>query len=57
MSGNDMDDDEMQVTKFERDLELLIERYRLEFDLTYAQVIGALVIKTHILCNEASEDI
>jgi hypothetical protein len=44
-----------QIEAFAEDLDRLIERYRSEFDLTYAAVVGALTIKSHILCTEAAE--
>jgi hypothetical protein len=46
-----------QITALGADLDALIERYREEFDLTYAAVVGCLHIKAHLLCMEAIEDV
>ena len=45
-----------QVTHFVNDLNALVDRYRSEYDLTYASLVGALHIVTHDLCIEMSED-
>ena len=37
------------------DLERLINRYRDEYDITYAQLVGVLHIQSHLLCREAEE--
>ena len=37
---------------FARELDALIDHYRAEFDLTYAQVIGTLTIKCITLATE-----
>jgi hypothetical protein len=44
-----------QTDAFSDDLDKLIERYRAEFDMTYAQIVGVLVIQQHILIKEALE--
>lgn len=44
-----------QITAFADDIDRLVERYRNEFDLTYASVIGVLFMKAHLLCNEAGD--
>lgn len=44
-----------QVDHFANDLDAMVDRYRAEYDLTYADVIGALTIKIHLLCMEADE--
>lgn len=41
-----------QITHLADDLDSLVERYRKEYDLTYASVIGALMMKVHLLCME-----
>lgn len=49
-------DSKEQTDHLQRDLELLIDRYRAEYDLTYAQVVGVLQIQIHDLCTEQSEE-
>ena len=44
-----------QIDAFASDLDKLIERYRLEFELTYAAVIGVLFLKAHLLCDESTD--
>ena len=46
---------EHQTIAFAADLDALVERYRDEFDLTYAAAVGVLQIKTFLLCQEAAE--
>jgi hypothetical protein len=48
-------DDKEQTKAFAGDLDALVERYRSEFDLTYAVVIGVLYLKAHMMAEEASE--
>jgi len=43
-----------QIAKFENDLDALIDRYRVEFDMTYAAMVGSLFIKVHALASEAN---
>lgn len=47
--------DKEQTEAFADDLDKLVERYRQEFDISYAQVVGTLIMKSHLLCNEADE--
>lgn len=42
-----------QATHFANDLERLINRYRDEYDITYAQLVGVLHIQSFMLCREA----
>lgn len=42
-----------QLLAFCNDLDALIDRYASEFDLNYASMIGALEMKSHLLCQEA----
>jgi len=44
-----------QIGKFADDVDKLVDRYRAEFDLSYAAVVGALTMKVHLLCEEAAE--
>lgn len=46
--------DKEQTDAFADDLDKLVERYRLEFEITYAIVIGALHLKAHLMCAEAA---
>lgn len=43
-----------QTNAFADDLDRLVDRYRNEFDMTYASVVGALQMKIHLLCQEAA---
>lgn len=47
--------DKEQTDAFADDLDNLVERYRQEFDMSYAQVVGVLQMKLWLLCDEASE--
>lgn len=42
-----------QIKAFNKDINCVIERYRIEFDLSYASAIGTLVIRAISLSNEA----
>lgn len=44
-----------QIFSFADDLDRLVERYRQEYDMTYAAAVGVLQMKSHLLCVEASE--
>ncbi len=46
---------ESDVVAFADDLDRLIRRYRLEFDLSYAEAVGVLQMRTFSLLKEASE--
>lgn len=47
--------DKEQTDHFANDVDNLVERYRSEYDMSYACVVGVLQMKIHLLCNEASE--
>lgn len=47
--------DKEQTQAFADDLDRLVERYRSEFELTYAAVVGALHMKAHLMCAEAKD--
>lgn len=42
-----------QIDQLANDIDALINRYRLEYDLTYAAVVGVLQMRIWLLCNEA----
>lgn len=44
-----------KIDAFASDLDRLVERYRKEFCITYAAVVGTLHIKASLLCNELEE--
>jgi hypothetical protein len=44
-----------QIDHFAQELDKLVERFRSEYDLTYASVIGALTIKSHQLIDESND--
>lgn len=47
--------DTEQLNHFGDDLDRLIERYRNEYDISFAAVIGALTVKATMLTLEARE--
>lgn len=48
--------DREQTERFAKELDWLVQKYRSEYDITYAAVVGVLHMKAHLLCEEASED-
>lgn len=44
-----------QVSQFADEVDKLVERFRIEYDMSYASVVGVLHMKTHFLCREAEE--
>lgn len=44
-----------QVDRFCDELDALVARYAHEYDLSYAAVVGALTLKIHTLCAEATD--
>lgn len=48
-------DGQEQIQQVADELDKLIERCRIEYDLSYASVVGVLQMKTHLLCQEAAE--
>lgn len=44
-----------QTNAFADDIDKLIERYRQEFEMTYAQIVGVLHMKSWLLRDEASQ--
>jgi len=44
-----------QIDKLADAIDALINEYRVEFDLTYASVVGVLQMKAHLLMREAEE--
>ena len=49
MSEND------QIKQFSDELDAMVNRFRSEYDLTYASIVGVLQMKSFLLCEEASE--
>ncbi len=49
-------DETQQIIAFENELEALIHRYRHEFNMHYASVVGVLHIQAHALSCESLED-
>jgi hypothetical protein len=47
--------DREQLDSFGNDVDALVERYRHEYDMSYAVVVGVLVMKAHLLCDEVAE--
>lgn len=47
---------ESQVEHLSDELDRLIERFRLEYDLAYSDVLGVLQFKVYTLCKEAVEN-
>jgi hypothetical protein len=48
-------DRRLQVTQFANEIDRLVDRFRSEYDLTYAEAVGVLTMKTHLLCAESAE--
>lgn len=46
---------ERATNHFAAELDALVERFRGEYDITYAEVLGVLIIKTHLLTEEACD--
>lgn len=44
-----------QIEHLANELDNLIERYRDEYEISYAAVVGVLQIKIHLMCSEASD--
>lgn len=44
-----------QLAQFEHELTMLVERFRFEYELPYASVVGALHMKAFQLCHEAEQ--
>lgn len=47
--------DKDQMDHFCDDLDRLVNRYRSEYEMSYAAIVGVLQMKIHRLCDEASE--
>src|SRR5687768_1848922 len=43
-----------QTDHFADDIDALVNRYRSEYDMSYAAVVGVLAMKMHLLCAEAA---
>lgn len=46
---------EEQIEHFENDLDALVDRYRSEYEITFASTIWILQMKIWLLCKEAQE--
>lgn len=44
-----------QTQQFSDELDKLVNRFRAEYDLTYAVAVGVLQMKIHLLCAEAAD--
>jgi hypothetical protein len=44
-----------QVDQLASDVDAMINRYRTEYDLSYASVVGVFQMKIHMLCEEAAD--
>ena len=49
-------DEKRQIKAFAEDIERLVDRYRNEFDLSYASVVGTLHMQASTLCLESQEE-
>jgi hypothetical protein len=45
--------EQQQTFHFGDELDKLVERFRQEYDLSYAAIVGTLHMKAHLLCGEA----
>lgn len=43
------------ITHFGNEIDKLVERFRMEYEIAYASVIGVLFTKAHIMVNEAMD--
>lgn len=50
-----MPEDHDQTKAFADELDKLVHRFRSEYEITYAAVVGCLTMKAHTLMTEASE--
>jgi len=50
-----MNDRDPQVIHFGNELDNLVERFRKEYDISYAAIVGTLQMKAWLLCQEADE--
>lgn len=48
-------DEKSQTEHFADDLDKLVNRYRSEYDIQYASLVGVLQMKIHLLCQEAEQ--
>ncbi len=44
-----------QTTHFADELDKLVERFRVEYDISYAAVVGTLYMKAWLMAQEADE--
>lgn len=47
--------DKEQIEHFANDIDKLVDRCRSEYEMSYAAIVGVLVMKSHLLCDEAEE--
>lgn len=45
-----------QIDHFADDLDRLVDRYRKEYEMSYASVVGTLQMKINLLCAEAGRE-
>lgn len=46
--------DREQTDHFANELDALVNRFYNEYDMSYAQVVGALQMKVYLLCTQAA---
>jgi len=44
-----------QIKHFGDEIDRLVDRFRQEYEMTYAAAVGVLHIKAHLLCAESAE--
>lgn len=44
-----------QIDHFANELDSLVNRFRTEYEMTYASIVGTLQMKAHLLCVEAED--
>lgn len=44
-----------QIDHFADELDKLVNRFRSEYEMSYASVVGTLEMKIHLLCQESAE--
>ena len=45
-----------QTYAFGHELDSLVDRFRSEFEMTYASIIGTLIMKANLLTSESTEE-
>lgn len=57
MENEDKNESKMdgQVEHLSNEIDRIIDRFRSEYEISYAAVVGVLTMKIHTLCDEAAD--